>query len=163
VGDDDPPVEDHPDTAETPSKGRKSKKDRGITQYERYVAIKDQLENKQIQPINRLPAAVAGAINAAMDQLFEEYEYRAGQVTDPDNSKSYVDSNVCVWQHIISKAKAQPTRPFDAGCKTCGKNGRPCALLQRKDGSGEVILVTYPCHEQYAPQNAKVTDVVYWV
>jgi hypothetical protein len=103
----------------TPGKGKKSKKDRAVTQFERYVVIADQLKNSQPQPIDRLPAAVADAINAAIYGLFDQYEQRAGLVTDPDNSKSYVNSNVCVWQHIISKAKAQPARKVEAGCKTC--------------------------------------------
>jgi hypothetical protein len=41
--------------------------DRGITPYERHVVIKDQLNNNHTQPIDRLPAAVADAINAAID------------------------------------------------------------------------------------------------
>jgi hypothetical protein len=162
--------DDDPDTAEAPGggkepkgKGRRSKANRGITQFERYVIIEDQLKNQRVEPIDNLPAEVTSALNTAIDELFDQYEERAGLVTDPDNSKSYVDSNVCVWQHIISKAKAQPTRKFEAGCTTCGKNGRPCTLLQRRQGSGEVILVTYPRHEKHAPQNAKATEIAYWV
>jgi hypothetical protein len=157
LGDDVPPAEDQP--AEASGKGKKSKTDRGITPYERHVAIKDQLNNNHTQPINRLPSAVADAINAAIDDLFDDYEPRAGLVTDPDNNKTYVDSNVCVWQHIISKAKAQPARRVEAGCKTCAKNGRPCTLLQRQ-GSGKVIMVTYPRHDMQASRQP--TDVKYW-
>jgi hypothetical protein len=156
---DDGPADDQPASG----KSRRPKVDRGVTQFERYVVIEDQLKNQRVEPIDHLPAAVASAINTAIDQLFDQYEERASRVTDPDNSKGYVDSNVCVWQHIISKAKAKPTRGFGAGCTTCGKSGRPCTLLQRRKDSEEVVLVTYPRHEKHAPQDAKVTDIAYWV
>jgi hypothetical protein len=139
--------------------GKKSVIGRSITPYDRYVVIKDQLGNRQTEPIDRLPAPVADAINAAINDLFDDYEPRAGLVTDPDNNKTYVDSNVCVWQHIISKAKAQPARRVEAGCKTCAKNSRPCTLLQRQ-GSGKVIMVTYPRHDMQASHQP--TDIRHW-
>jgi hypothetical protein len=53
--------------------------DQGITRYERHVVVEDQLNNNQVQSIDRLPAAVADALNAAMDQ----HEHRASLATDP--------------------------------------------------------------------------------
>jgi hypothetical protein len=94
---DDGPADDQPDAAKAPDKGKKPasgksrrpKVDRGVTQFERYVVIEDQLKNQRVEPIDHLPAAVASAINTAIDQLFDQYEERASRVTDPDNSKGY--------------------------------------------------------------------------
>jgi hypothetical protein len=144
--------------ARKPKRGR-PKQEQIFTVYERHVLVND-----EIVPISTLPDEVCDALNDSLDALFNDNFAVACRITKPVNYITYVNSGVCIGQHIFGKGKGKPKRVGDLarGCAACGRTKRPCVQLQR-EGEDEVRLVFYPRHENDTPEEAASTDMEYWL
>jgi hypothetical protein len=142
-------------------KGRgRPAKDRPDVDYPRFLAIPGQ----PIASINTLPQEVADALNTSLDNMLDENQTASRRVTDPDNAAKYVNSDLCVGQHIFAKGKGKPKTPdvADSGCAACARNNRPCVELRRAQDSEEVVFVFYPQHKDYTDVE-DITDSEYWL
>jgi hypothetical protein len=117
-----------------------------------------------IVPINTLPSEVSKALNDSLDTLFNDNFDVACRITKPGNYITYINSGLCIGQHMFSKGKAKPKQDGDLarGCSTCANTKRPCVRLQQ-EGEDEVRLVFYPRHEGRVPEEAASTDLEYWL
>lgn len=149
-----------------PAKKRKrpGKADRTIPFFERFVFLPEDDDGGRLEHISELPEKTALRLEASLDQLFQLDSERAWTVTRPVNSKTYLDSQVCIGVHLLSRDKTKLAPPM-VSCPTCtGFAGvRPCVRLETDPEDSKTILVFYPRSSDRRSSEATWTEPRFWL
>ncbi|KAH6633400.1 hypothetical protein C7974DRAFT_170651 [Boeremia exigua] len=116
-----------------------------IPHFESFIFLPEGDTDGRREPISKLPEATAACLQASLETLFQLDHQRACTVTRPENSGTYVNSQICLGIHILSRDRSK-FAPLTTSCSTCNRfpDKRPCVRLEIDPATSETVLVFYP-------------------
>ena len=118
-------------------------------------------DSSGLKSISDLPRDRKECLETALNGMYKQNPKRAITVTNPANSATYLDTELCLGNLVI-RAKRHPLCPSANSCSACtNKEGRPCVRM--KSSNGETVLVFYPRPADRRPSGDSWTQPRFWL